>query len=151
MVQTPFPIGGVPYRDRWECPVVYKSNDGETWITVADPLDDLTSSEITNRDYFSDPHLVYREDTGTLEVWYRLTRGAETGLPTNIIRKTATDGTTWSAREEMVVPKLFTSSDFMRSPSIIWDNTEKVYRAWYQNNTGLYYNTCRTEKYGVHK
>ena len=25
MVQTPCPIGGLPYRDRWECPCIYFS------------------------------------------------------------------------------------------------------------------------------
>src|SRR5699024_10817060 len=99
LAQSPWPTGGQPYRDRWEVPIVYKSDDGINWITVADPLDDLTETEIENRDYMSDPHMVYRDDINTLEVWYRITRRSD--LATSIVRKTTNDGENWSEREEM--------------------------------------------------
>ena len=141
MVQTPYPIGASPYRDRWESPVVYKSIDGINWITVADPLDDVTPEEIAKRDYMSDPHIVYRPDTTTLEVWYRLTNSTDNGLKTVILRKTTKNGLTWTEREVMIPPSDRSSQHFMRSPSIIWDNTNNLYRAWYQNDFGLFYET----------
>jgi hypothetical protein len=138
MVQSPYPIGGTPYRDRWECPVIYKSNNGVEWIVVANPLDDLTSNEIINLDYFSDPHILYREDTKTLEVWYRFTTN-NTNYPTSIIRKTTQDGINWTTREEMIPAVLSNSQFFMRSPAYIWDSTNKKYKVWYQNDFGIYY------------
>ena len=100
MVQTPYPIGGRPYRARWECPSIYCSNNGIDWETKRynNPIDDLTPDEIENGDYFSDPHLVYRDDTGELECWYRLTHMDMTKekkklqYPTYLIRKRSGDG-----------------------------------------------------------
>lgn len=140
MVQSPFPVGAIPYRDRWECPVVHKSHDGVNWINVADPLDDLTPEEIARGDYFSDPHMTYREDLGRIEVWYRLTRNAGSTLPTKMLRKWTTDGENWSEREELIPEKLHTASDFVRSQSVRWDSGINRYRMWYQNNYGIYYN-----------
>ena len=139
LVQSPYPIGGLPRRDRWEVPIVYKSHDGIDWITVANPLDDITQEEITRGDYMSDPHIVYRPDTTTLEVWYRLT-SSTSGSPTAIFRKVTQDGITWTEREEMIPPKVSTASDFWRSPSVMWDNERNLYRVWYHTNYGLYYN-----------
>ena len=34
------------------------------------PIDDLDENNIINKDYFSDPHLVFYKDT--LECWYRI-------------------------------------------------------------------------------
>lgn len=140
MVQTPLPIGGLPYRDRWECPCIYWSNDGINWETNEsnNPIDDLSSAEINNGDYFSDPHLVYRDDTKELECWYRITHMDKTQkdrkmqYPTYLVRKTTKDGANWSKRELLMD---FQSSDsldeMVRSPSILWDSDRKVYRMWY--------------------
>lgn len=163
MVQTPFPIDAEPYRDRWESPVVYKSHDGIEWLPVANPLDDLTEEEIAILDYMSDAHILYREDTKTLEVWYRLTNRemvkAEGNLFikiirkllnrqyrqiiwTTILRKTTTNGKEWSEREIMIPKKKeILDDDVMRSPAFIWDNITSEYRVWYQSNTGLFYTT----------
>lgn len=137
MVQTPFPVGAKPYVDRWEVPIVYKSHDGITWETVADPMDDLTADEIANQDYMSDPHILYRKDTQTLEVWYRFTKvtmvnGSKT-LPTKVIRKTTMDGVNWSVRENMIDYHLMNDIEFMRSPSIMYDTNLMKYRSWYSN------------------
>lgn len=115
MAQTPFPWGGLPYRDRWECPVIYRSQDGIQWEPVVNPLDDLTESEIANKDYFSDPHLVM--NNGRLECWYRITRGND--FHTYILRKTTTDGVTWTAREMMIDCWVYGQ---VRSHAIIIDN-----------------------------
>jgi len=140
MVQTPYPIGGVPYRDRWECPCIYWSNDGLNWKTSKsnNPIDDLKNTEINNGDYFSDPHLVYRDDINQLECWYRITHMDRTQkdkkkqYPTYLVRKTTNDGKHWSERELLMDFQDTNSLDNMvRSPSIIWDSDRKVYRMWY--------------------
>jgi hypothetical protein len=140
LVQTPYPIGGLPYRDRWECPVVYKSNDGVEWETVIDPLDDLTSDEVTSLDYMSDPHMVYRQDLDRLEIWYRFTHNRQDGSKyTDIHRKTTTDGFTWSDRETMIAEVEIGDPLFWISHSILWDDVNSKYRVWYYDNTKIVY------------
>lgn len=78
--ETPYPLGedgdwkGLPpYRERWENPCVHVSKDGIHWNDFEDsqnPIDDLDENNIINKDYFSDPHLVFYKDT--LECWYRI-------------------------------------------------------------------------------
>jgi len=141
MVQTPFPIGGIPYRDRWECPCIYWSNDGIAWQTdkKVNPIDDITSEQILNKDYLSDPHLVYRDDTKTLECWYRITNMNKSNsdmklqYPTYLLKKTSENGLDWSEREILIDLQDFnnTLDNMVRSPSIIWDNNNKLYRMWY--------------------
>ena len=80
MAETPYPLGedgdwkGLPpYRERWENPCVHVSKDGIHWNDFEDsqnPIDDLDENNIINKDYFSDPHLVFYKDT--LECWYRI-------------------------------------------------------------------------------
>lgn len=132
LVQSPYPNGGLPSRVRWEVPVVYKSNDGVNWTVVANPLDDLTQVEIDRGDYMSDPEIVWREDLGRLEVWYRHSVGTGT-LPTTIFRKTTSDGITWSAREVMMTEKVATDPLFMRSPSLTFEDGK--YKAWFTNDS----------------
>ena len=124
-------------KDRYEVPIVYKSNDGINWLVVANPLDDLTEAEIDNKDYMSDPHIVYNDVLGQLEVWYRLSHVVGSTLPTTIFRKITKDGETWSEREVTVPETLHTASDFARSPSFIYDNG--TYRMWKTNNAGIFY------------
>lgn len=141
MVQSPYPPNGVPSNQRWEVPVVYKSNDGLNWLIVANPLDDLNEAEIANKDYMSDNHIVYRKDLNRIEVWYRLTHlgdQVETST-THLLRKYTTNGETWSSRETLETFTNTTSADFVRSPSIIWDETISKYRRWKQNNAGVFY------------
>lgn len=98
----------------------------------------MIESEIENEDYMSDNHDLYREDTGTLEVWYRLTtRDVAPPLPTKIIRKTTQDGESWSDREDMAGYTLMTDKRFMRSSSIIYDTNIEKYHMWYTNCSGL--------------
>jgi len=141
MVQTPYPIGGLPYRDRWECPCIYWSNDGIKWYTNSkvNPIDDITPEEIKNGDFLSDPHLVYKEDTKTLECWYRMTHmntnntDKKLQYPTIILKKTSSTGLDWSDREIMIDLQNPNNSigDMVRSPSIIWDNNKQIYRMWF--------------------
>lgn len=142
MSQTPYPIGGSPYRDRWECPIVYKSTDGIEWEIVANPLDDLTPLEITNKGYFSDSHILFRPDLNRLEVWYRLSPSSVVDdIQVILYRKTTTDGVNWTEREEMFPSTDYRTIDNHRSPSILWDNSEGKYRMWYTANQGKFYKT----------
>lgn len=144
MAQTPYPINGTPYRDRWESPCVYWSNDGINWITNKNnnPIDDLKNSEIRNSDYFSDPHLVYRDDTKELECWYRIThKDKKMPYPTSLLRKTSNDGLNWSERELLIDFQSTESLDNMvRSPSILWDSKKKKYRMWYVDTLAMFDN-----------
>ena len=51
-----------------ENPCITYSDDGYNWseVGIANPIDRPVS-----KNFFSDPHLVYREDTDTVECWYR--------------------------------------------------------------------------------
>lgn len=145
MAFTPMPkkAKDKPYTDRWECPCVYASNDG---ISFAPPgggekkfIDDLTSEEIANKDYFSDTHLVYNENSNQLELYYRLTNqkeGAINGEHLWLLRKTSNDGITWSNREELIKSTEAPESigPVYISPAIIRENEE--YLMWFVSAYG---------------
>jgi hypothetical protein len=134
MVETPLPKNVPPYSDRYECPHIHCSNDGVEWTVptgLINPIDNLTLSEIANVDYFSDPHLVIKN--GVLECWYRITHSHSTEypgftLPTWLLRKTSTDGVTWTTREVMNNFQDVTSGlyNMVRSPSLWWDGTKYI-------------------------
>lgn len=114
-----------PYVDRWECPCIAFSEDGVTWYApslTTNPIDNLTTEEITNKDYFSDPYIFYNNITSKLEIWYRYTyRNNE--QRTIIYRKTSTDGIAWSERELILdtsINNIFGTSALV-SPQIIFD------------------------------
>ncbi len=104
MAYTPFPIGALPYPDRWEYPCISVSQDGVAWRAPGEnlPLDDLTPEQVARGDYFSDPHLVYNESEHRVELTYRLsTGGVAPGGEKSIVlfRRTTSDLLGWSARE----------------------------------------------------
>lgn len=138
MVESPYPIGALPYRDRWECPSIHVSNDGLHWQIpkgLTNPIDDLLPSEIRNRDFFSDPHLVFKD--GQLECFYRYSEKTNEGYHTRLVRKTSRDGILWSDRELMLDFLLSSCvdsiGDMVRSPAILWQNNR--YRMWYVDNS----------------
>lgn len=144
MAQTPYPIEDrKPYRDRYENPCVYYSDDGYVWNPIDDnPLDDLTSIEVQQGCYFSDPHLVVR---GTvMELFYRFSDRHGTV----IYKRFTVDGFHWSDRELVVdlhsklSHQLF-GNDII-SPSVIWSK-DKGYECWYVDDT--YVNTQRKIRY----
>lgn len=137
MAESPYPIGAQPYRDRWECPSIHVSNDGLHWQTpkgLTNPIDDLLPSEIQNRDFFSDPHLVFKD--GQLECFYRYSEKTNDGYHTSLVRKTSHDGILWKERElllDFLNPACIDSvGDMVRSPAILWQNNR--YRMWYVDN-----------------
>lgn len=133
MVLTPYPMH-VVYKDRWECPCIYCSNDGIRWNApnqFINPLDDLTIEEMEHKDFFSDPHLVV--NSNKLECWYRLTDRKRD--KTFILRRISKDGKLWSEREILIDPEeehiIDTIGDMVRSPAIIF---QEMYKMWYVDN-----------------
>lgn len=138
MAETPYPVGVPPYRDRWECPSIHVSNDGLNWYIpegLTNPIDDLLPSEIVNKDFFSDPHLVLRNDH--LECFYRFSKKLRNGFHTCLIRKKSYDGIIWQDRETLLDYSdtlcLQTIGDMVRSPAILW--MDGKYMMWYVDNS----------------
>ena len=145
LVQTPIPYDSNMelYIDRYEIPHVHASNDGYNWEIVVSPLDDVSPQEIANGAYMSDPHIIYRPDINQLEVFYRLTKGGgldgyNSSHETQLLRKTSTDGVNWTEREVILEmgPSYSDNLNLMISQAVIWDNTQKKYRFWYNNYSG---------------
>ena len=137
MAETPYPINIPPYRDRWECPSIHVSNDGYNWTLpngLSNPIDDLLPLEIKNKDFFSDPHLVYKE--GHLECFYRYSKATEEGYHTFLVRKISEDGINWQKREQLLdfcdTVCDNTVGDMVRSPAVIWQDFR--YKMWFVDN-----------------
>ena len=153
MAETPYPLGedgdwkGLPpYRERWENPCVHVSKDGIHWNDFEDsqnPIDDLDENNIINKDYFSDPHLVFYKDT--LECWYRISRTQRD--ETYILRKYSADGIHWSERETVI--DLQDPAVVREGPGgmIVSPAIQKIggrYCMWYVNDIGESRSICRS-------
>lgn len=136
MAQTPYPpINVAPYRDRFELPCIHYSDDGLNWRTIKNnPVDDLTVDDIEQRNYFSDPHLIFRN--GCLELYYRYTilqNKSIIGNKTILYRRTSKDGVNWSERE--IVADLRKEADVaiwgeqIISQALLWKDNQ--YYCWY--------------------
>lgn len=137
MAETPYPMDTPPYRDRWECPSIHVSHDGIHWRQpegLVNPIDDLSSSEIQNRDFFSDPHLVFKD--GNLECFYRFSEHTDDGYHTSLVKKTSADGVSWQDRTLLLdyldSGCLSTVGDMVRSTAILWQNDRYV--MWFVDN-----------------
>lgn len=132
MVETPYPINGKPYRDRWECPMIHFSDDGINWNQICNsPIDDLTEAEIENRDFFSDPHLVFVNNR--IECFYRLSHRSPDCFHTSLLRKVSIDGKKWGKREIIAdfddPLSSSTLGDMVRSQALIFQ--DERYKMWY--------------------
>ena len=134
MAYTPYPW----YIDRFENPCVAYSDDGYAWTNIkGNPVDDPHGDG-----YDSDTHLVYREDLGILECWYRYV--SDTGKPPVseiLCRRTSKDGITWSDEEVMLENNDGNYALFV-SPAVIWNGS--YYDMWvirhvYDVNTIIQY------------
>lgn len=129
MAFTPYPINKAPYRDRWECPCIVASNDGIHWQYPAEVkfLDDLTQSQIQERDYFSDTHLTYDSDRNVLYCYYRLDEGEEPKKVT-IFRRESADGKRWSERTSLIYSEAVDALEPL-SQSIVYKDSS--FSMWY--------------------
>lgn len=130
MAHTPYPYN----NDDYENPCIVASVDGVNWVTptgIANPIDIPTQEQIANKYHMSDTELVFAN--GRLECWYRL--NVNGGLD-QILRKTSTDGVTWSERE--VVLDKDTCGFYCLSPSLIYEDGK--YKFWFVGtNYEIYY------------
>lgn len=131
MAYTPYPWA----NDVYENPCIAYSDDGYEWTNIpGNPLDDPKGDG-----YNSDTHLVYVEDTNTLEVWYRYVGNYDNEVVDEIIyRQTSTDGVNWTEKEVVITNA---SGDYVQylSPAIIHDGEK--YKMWVVNggNKTIYY------------
>lgn len=142
MAQSPYHPGVElkPYRARWELPCIHYSDDGIHWKRVqTNPIDDLTTQQLSEEDYLSDPHLVYKE--GCLELYYRLTLLKDKQVVDNktiLYKKTSSNGVNWTDR--VIVADLRTKDSVaiwgkqIISQSLIWDGEK--YICWYVDGSG---------------
>ena len=132
MACTPYPHQTAPYRDRYECPSVYVSNDGLHWNEpegLTNPIDNLTEDEIKEYDYLSDPHLLVRGDA--IECWYMKTKRHGKSSYSSysqhyLLRKTSNDGVNWS-KEEVLMDITNVYGREMVSPATLY---EGIYKMW---------------------
>ena len=138
MAYTPYPFA----RDAYENPCIAYSDDGYEWRDIkGNPLDNPDGDG-----YDSDTHLVYRDDSGILECWYRYVSDYDDPPVSEIIRRrTSTDGITWSEEETIYVNDTGYYAYFL-SPAIIWDGEK--YNIWVitsSNNTIQYYTALASD------
>lgn len=137
MAETPYSPKCEPYRDRNECPSIHVSNDGIEWTqprNLMNPIVNFATEGEQNLDYYSDPHLVYKD--GKIECWYRLTeRHGDEHYRTQVSlrRVISTDGVNWS--EEEIISQLNENIDTIGlgntlvSPALIYSKDK--YKMWY--------------------
>lgn len=119
MAYTPYPYSA----DAQENPCIACSDNMVNWHTpegVTNPLDSGTASA-----YMSDTHLLYNDETGLLEIWYRhcdTSAGVET-----IYRRTSADGVAWNEREVMFAETQSGYSNIL-SPCILFE--DGIYKIW---------------------
>lgn len=139
MAQTPFPMHTKRYRDSYENPCIYFSDDGVNFTPIKEnPIDELTPEQFIEKCWFSDPQLVMKD--GVLECFYRFS-GYKNGEQYNhLYKKTSADGIHWGEREVVVVLDEETKKilgDNIISQSIIW-TPEKGYECWYVDKSNWY-------------
>ena len=115
MAYTPYPNN----NNQEENPCIAYSNDGVNWRE--DGINNPISTAPSNG-YNSDVHLVLVNNT--LECWYReVVNNQEI-----IVRKTTTNGTDWSGREELYRTSVATGEDCV-SPAVIYEDNK--YKIWF--------------------
>ena len=135
MAHTPYPYANASYEN----PSISVSNDGVNWMSLSglsNPIDQPTSQELASEYHMSDTELVW--NNGKLEIWYRfnINDGTE-----QLMRKTSTNGVTWSNRE--IVFDLTDEPNFALSPSVIFEDNK--YKMWFVGTeSGIYYTESST-------
>lgn len=125
MGYTPFP-NGISY---YENPCIAVSNDGYNWITpegLTNPIDPKPEYG-----YNSDTHLVYREDIGQMEIWWRDVKDQYYDA---IWRRVSKDGIHWSERENILD---FAGKQVWRvSPAVVIE--ENRYVLYYSDSVSVW-------------
>lgn len=139
MAQTPFPLHPRNYRDSYENPWIYFSDDGIHFTPITDnPIDQLTSEQFTEKCWFSDPELVMKD--GVLECFYRFSGYKDGEQYNQLYKKQSKDGIHWG--ERIVVVELNEQTkliwgDNIISQSILWD-PQNGYECWYVDKSNWY-------------
>lgn len=129
MAVTPYPHADF----KLENPCIVYSDDGFNWTGI--PANPLSLPDDQEDTYNSDTHLVYREDTQTLECWYRyVAREGETRYE-QLKRRVSKDGLHWE--DEQVVQDFSGAVHQALSPVILWE--EDHYDIWVVRGTGGYH------------
>lgn len=129
MAYTPYPW----YINTYENPCIAYSDDGYNWENITgNPIDDPKGEG-----YNSDTHLVFNENIGVLECWYRYVSSYNSPLVREVLcRRTSTDGMNWS-EEEVILEN--NSGDYAHylSPAII--SIDGIYNMWVVSDKGGYH------------
>ena len=154
MAQSPFPMRPPKYRDSYENPCIYYSDDGVHFTAIeGNPIDELTEKQLSEKCWFSDPQLVMRD--GVLECFYRFSGYKDDIQYNHLYKKISTDGIHWSEREVIVIldeQSIQIWGDNIISQSIIW-SPEIGYECWYVDKSNWYKDRHLryiTSKDGVH-
>lgn len=127
-----------PYEkcnDKWENPHIAVSNDLKNWTSpkgFSNPLEPIPDNYERGHVYNSDTELIYNDTTGKLECWWRFY-----DRPNNRVvlrRKTTSDGTNWSAKEDMVIATI--GKWDLLSPAMIYEDGK--YKLWAINQYNRY-------------
>lgn len=127
MAYTPYPDGGISAEN----PCIAVSKDGYSWTVpegLVNPLDRQPSYG-----YNSDTHLVYREDTDEMEIWWRDFN--ELTKMDSFLRRVSRDGVNWSP-EERIIPFPTRRSGYRLSPAVLVK--ENRYLVYYSDGRYIY-------------
>jgi hypothetical protein len=126
MVFSPYPRGD----QSKENPHLLVSNDLSNWDEpngFANPIEGQPEGN-PQKQYNSDPHIVYNSDLDRIEVFWRFV-DEDKGIST-IYRKYSGDGVNWS-KKEVVISGDKKTSDHV-SPAVIFE--DGIYKMWYVAN-----------------
>lgn len=130
MAYTPYPLGATAAEN----PCIAVSNDGVNWTVPKGLINPLAfPPRNPNDSYNSDTHLLYRDDIGILECWYRPVK--LNPIQDAIVRRITTDGVNWSAEE--TVFDYGTSYNNILSPAIVFEDGK--YKMWYCSGAKILY------------
>lgn len=124
MSYTPYPSGD----DRKENPHIVASNDLVTWDKIIDPDRALDEPDfnVPLKTYNSDSHILYNDDTDTMEMYWRFVDDTKNAV--YIYRMTSKDGINWSDKTISLKSMDRKSFDYV-SPAVLYDNG--TYKMWY--------------------
>lgn len=123
MSYTPYPDSD----EQKENPHIVASNDMINWEVpngLVNPLDDVEGDN--HKQYNSDSHLVYVDDTDTLECYWRYVNDEDGSV--TIYKRTTKDGSNWTEKQIASYSKNRKQKDWV-APAVIYENG--IYKIWY--------------------